>query len=95
MINLLTLKKQYHFKLFGGAGVEKSRYLYSFSNTFKLGNTSSWVEFKEIGGFIFNPEAGMLFSVEEDINFHIGVSALHKKHERMVFFGIGIGLKEN
>jgi hypothetical protein len=95
IINLYTLKKRFHFKLLAGAGIQKPRYLYSFSNSSKFGNSNYWVEYKELGKMNFNPELSFLFSVEEDVNFHIGMSTIHKKHERMLFFGIGFKLRSN
>jgi hypothetical protein len=92
MFNCFTLKQTYRLKIFAGAGVERSRYLYAYSNTAKLGNATNWVEFKEIGGTRFSPEAGIWFSIGEELNMHIGLSTIHKKHERMFTFGVGFGL---
>ena len=92
MIQLFTLADHLHFKFMLGAGIEKPRYLYSFSNSSKFANTTSWVEFKELGHASFSPEAALFMFIDHELNAHIGVSTLHKKHERMIFLGIGFGI---
>jgi hypothetical protein len=89
IIDIIKLKNEVRFKAYAGIGIVVPRYLYAFSNGHAFGNTSHWVEFKEIGRKRLNTELAVScwFS---NFNLHIGVSSLHLKHERMLTFGLGI-----
>lgn len=90
ILKLINIKEKASIRLYAGIGIEKPRYLYSFSNASPIANTSSWVEFRELGHPNLNTEAGVLYWLNEALNIHAGVSCIHKKHERMITFGIGI-----
>jgi hypothetical protein len=68
------------------------RYLYSFKKTAGANIEHTWVENRAIGKFTYNTELGFCFYLKESLGILVGVSALTKKHERMLTFGIGTGL---
>lgn len=89
-IKILKTKNE-KFKLSGilGVGVLMPRYLYSFSKSGYLGTTQEWVLYKDISRPMLNVESAIVFTYKDAVNLHIGVSGIQKKHEQMLFLGIG------
>jgi hypothetical protein len=79
-------------KMYLGIGMLQPRYLYSFKKTAGANIEHTWVENRAIGKFTYNTELGFCFYLKESLGILVGVSALTKKHERMLTFGIGTGL---
>lgn len=79
------------FKISGmlGLGILMPRYLYSFAKSGYYGTTQEWVLYKEISKPMLNIESALVFTYNNAVNFHVGVSGIQKKHERMLYLGLG------
>lgn len=76
---------------YAGAGAANTKYMYKFLKAGTLGGVteSEWVTNNDISGYYFNTEAGIVFSLKDQLRFQLGLSSLMKKSERMIVFGIG------
>lgn len=92
LFRLYENKKGRALKIYGGGGILKPRYLYSFKKTAGVQIEHAWVEYRELSKFTYNTELGLFFCIKETLHIQLGLSSLTKKYERMLTFGIGTGL---